>query len=221
MSLSRRRSQTLSAYDHPLPSPPRLTGLLASAAHLKTKRSDRSRVKWVKLAVLHNKSKLTVQVSMVTVLNGAMRDPKVNHPSLRRLRPHAGFYFQPPEMGCWPLATLPPLLRLASFYASARIAEAPPLHPRRVCTSISIIGLSCIHLSADAPWYEVAGRRGSGAFPLRVASLPVSPLPFILPFFFLSTILFFKKNLTPFFSFAHLTQTQTSEHTYCAHITCA
>lgn len=78
---------------------PPLTGLLASAAHLKTKRSDRSRVKWVKLAVLHNKSKLTVQVSMVTVLSGAMRDPKVNQLSLRRLRPHAGFYLQPPEMG--------------------------------------------------------------------------------------------------------------------------
>lgn len=187
--LSRWRSQTLFAYE----SPP--TRLLASAAHLKTKRSDRSRVKWVKLAVLHNKSKLTVQVSMVTVLSGAMRDPKVNQPSLRRLRPHAGFCLQPPEMGRWPLATLPTPLRLPSFYASARVAGAPPLHPRRVCTSISIIGLSCIHLSVDAPWYEVAGRRGSGAFPLRVASLPVSPLPFFLSFFLLlllyfSTILF-------------------------------
>lgn len=42
--------------------------------------------------------------------------------------------------------------------------------------SASIIGLSCIHLSVDALWYEVAGRRGTEAFPLQVPSLPISPL---------------------------------------------
>lgn len=46
--------------------------------------------------------------------------------------------------------------------------------------SISIIGLSCIHLSVDALWYEVAGCRGIEAFPLRVSYLPISLLLFLL-----------------------------------------
>lgn len=94
-------------------------------------------------------------------------------------------------------------------------AIAPPLLSGRLFLSISIIGLSCIHLSVDAPWYEVAGHRGTEAFPLQVPSLPIFP-----PLFFFSAIILFFWAL--FISFAHLArpQTNTCRHTYYAHINC-
>ena len=47
-------------------------------------------------------------------------------------------------------------------------------------SSFSLTVLSCIRLSAAAPWYEEAGRRGTEAFLLQVSSLPVSPSSFSL-----------------------------------------
>lgn len=80
-----------------------------------------------------------------------------------------------PEMGScrrdgWLLANPPATL----VHQLARTSSSPS--SGRSFLSISIIGLSCIHLSADALWYEVAGRRSTEAFLLQVPSLPISPL---------------------------------------------
>lgn len=88
------------------------------------------------------------------------------------------------------LPPFPPSSRISSHATSSSPSSG------RLCPSISIIGLSCIHLSADASWYEVAGRRGTEAFPLQVPSLPISPLLLLFLLFyhailFGSVLLFF------------------------------
>lgn len=56
----------------------------------------------------------------------------------------------------WPFVS--PLL---SFLRIDLRADDPPLSSKRLFLNISIIGHSCIYLSVNASWYEVAGCRGT------------------------------------------------------------
>lgn len=75
---------------------------------------------------------------------------------------------------------------------------------RHLFLNISIIGSSCIHLSVDALWYEVAGCRGTETFLLQVPSLLNSSFFLLL----VSIILF---HLAPFVFFVHLASKEQAD----------
>lgn len=121
----------------------------ASATHLETKHVPykRHRAKRVKLVILDNKSRLKVRVAMVTVLKPVSAE--ISQISYRFLLGAPC----PPQPLRWVAVaeTVDPSLPSAILLRISSHSGAPPLHPGRSCPNISIIGLSCIHLSADAP----------------------------------------------------------------------
>lgn len=162
--------------------------------------------KWVKLAILHNKSKHLVQVSMVTVLRRTVWSLKVNRArwdksDLIQVSAWCSEFASTPEMGSCLLRQLTP--GYPRCYA-ARTQELLPFIWGAYAQAFLLLGspaFICQWMLHDMRW------QAAEALEHFRSKCPLSPFPlsFLLSSFFI---------WLSFFSFAHLAHPQTSEHTH-------